>query len=234
MKKIFTLAVLLISTFSLVRAQGLTFIGGDTVNYSGQSDGNMVYGVSYCKNNTASSMDVAWKVIDTVGPSAWEYPGFCDKNLCYLFQINSTHGFTLAANEQGIMKIEVIGNCVAGTGHATLMVWNQADSANSVIIVPYVARLNQAAACVAGISTVEASRIALYPNPVKEEAHLSLPSSFTAGQIDIYNLIGSKVFSQAVTREKELDLSSLGTGLYIARISENGKIIATRKFTKAE
>ena len=224
----------MVGAMGLVRAQGLTFIGGDTVNYSGQSDANMVYGVSYCKNNTGSSMDVAWKIIDTIGPTGWEYPGFCDKNLCYLFQINGTHGFTLAASEQGIMKIEVIGNCIPGVGHATLMLWNQADSANSVIFVPYIAHLTQNPQCVAGITTIEASHIALYPNPVRDEAHLSVPSSFGNGQIDIYNLLGSKVYSQTVTREKDLDLSSLETGLYIARISENGKVVATRKFTKSE
>jgi hypothetical protein len=104
-----------------------------------------------------------------------------------------------------------------------------------VLTIPYNARLTQSVTCAtSGISTIEASRITMYPNPVRDEVHLSLPSSFEGGQIDIYNLIGSKVYSQSVDKEKDLDLSSLETGLYIARISENGKVVATRKFTKAE
>jgi hypothetical protein len=236
MKRLFTLAIIVLSSLTMIKAQGLTFITGDTVNFSGSANAsNIINGIGYCKNNTASDMTINWKVIDTAGPAAWEYPGFCDKNLCYVLILGSTHGFTLTANEQGIMKIEIIGHCTAGTGHATLMLWNAADSANSVLTIPYNARLTQSVTCAtSGISTIEASRIAMYPNPVRDEVHLSLPSSFEGGQIDIYNLIGSKVYSQAVDKEKDLDLSSLETGLYIARISENGKVVATRKFTKAE
>ncbi|MBS1683932.1 MAG: T9SS type A sorting domain-containing protein [Bacteroidetes bacterium] len=234
MKKLFTLALILFAGLSLVKAQSLTF-DHDTVNYVGttaSSNENDLIG--NCTNTTNATMTVNWSVIESTGPAGWDYPGFCDKNLCYVLNIGAVHGFTLNAGESGIMKLEIIGHCTPGSGHATLRLWNAADSANSVLTIPYVARLNQSVTCPTGITAVEAGKIEFYPNPVRDMAHLAIPGTLDNGQIDIYNLLGSRVYSGTVRGDKDIDLSSLDAGLYIARISDGGKVIATRKFTKAE
>lgn len=234
MKKLFTLAILLCAGLGAAKAQGLTF-DRDTVNYVGTttaSNENDLIG--NCRNNTNAAMTVNWTVIESTGPSAWEYPGFCDKNLCYVLNLGTVHGFNLNAGESGIMKLEIIGHCTAGSGHAILRLWNAADSANSVLTIPYTARLTQSVTCATGINTIEASKIELYPNPARDIAHLSIPGALDNGQLDIYNLLGSRVYSGAVRGDKEIDLSNLDAGLYIARISDGGKVIATRKFTKSE
>ncbi len=234
MKKLFTLAFVLLASLTLVNAQGLTF-DHDTVSYAGTtSASNENDLIGNCTNNTNATMTVNWTVIESTGPAGWEYPGFCDKNLCYVLNLGVVHGFSLNAGESGIMKLEILGHCTAGSGHATLRLWNAADSANSVLTIPYTARLNQSVTCPTGITSVEAGKIELYPNPVRDIAHLSIPGVLDNGQIDIYNLLGSRVYSTAVRGDKDIDLSNLDAGLYIARISDGGKVIATRKFTKSE
>lgn len=235
MKKLFTLAFVVIAGLTAVKAQTLTF-DHDTVNYVGTtSASNENDLIGNCRNNTNTAMTVNWTVIESTGPAAWEYPGFCDKNLCYVLNLGAVHGFNLNAGESGIMKLEIIGHCTAGSGHAILRLWDAADSANTVMTIPYVARLNQSVTCPAtGITAIEAGKIELYPNPVRDMAHLSIPGTLDNGQIDIYNLLGSRVYTGAVRGDKDIDLTNLDGGLYIARISDGGKVIATRKFTKSE
>jgi hypothetical protein len=72
---------------------------------------------------------------------------------------------------------------------------------------------------------------------VRSDLTVTLPESLNNGQINIFNLLGSKVYSQSVnSREisKDLDLSALESGVYIVRITDGSTIIATRKFTKVD
>ena len=184
--------------------------------------------------STTDTLRMNWKVILNTFPHSASW-SICDPNLCYASnQVGSTLRYTFTPQQQGIMKFDFIPNCTAQT-NATFRVrtWASNDSAGTTKDLTWI--YNVAAVCTnVGISEVEASRISLYPNPVIDEIHLTLPASYETGQIDIYNMIGSKVYSQSVSRDKTFDLSALQSGLYVARISEGGKLIATRKFTKAD
>ncbi|MCW3126412.1 MAG: hypothetical protein JWO03_2070 [Bacteroidetes bacterium] len=182
-------------------------------------------------SSNTDTLQMNWKVtLNTFDHNAsWS---ICDPNLCYASnQVGSVLRYTLLPQQPGIMKFDFIPNCTSADATFRVHTWASNDSANTTTNLTWLYKVQTTCT---GVKDIDASQISFYPNPVRNDAHLSIPSSFSNGQIDIYNLIGSKVYSQAVSREKDLDLSSLETGLYIARISENGKVIATRKFTKAE
>lgn len=234
MKKILV-AVCFALTLGTLRAQSLLVLNAtDTLraDTSVATAASHVIQIFTLKNNTGSDLHMNWKVtLNTFSHSAaWS---LCDPNLCYgSTQLANTQRYTLTSQQQGIMKFDFIPNCTPST-NATFKVhtWATEDSAGTSTDLVW---LYSVAAVCTGISDIETSRIAIYPNPVRDMAHLAIPGTLDNGQIDIYNLLGSRVYSQSVRGEKDIDLSNLDAGLYIARISDSGKVIATRKFTKAE
>src|SRR5690606_39809431 len=71
--------------------------------------------------------------------------------------------------------------------------------------------------------------LSIYPNPVTEGRqiiYITTKKNFTKN-IEIYNVLGKQIYTTVLTG-KELNISSLSTGVYILKITEN-KISETRK-----
>ena len=71
--------------------------------------------------------------------------------------------------------------------------------------------------------------LSIYPNPVTEGSqviYITSKNNFTKN-IEIYNVLGKQIFTKVLT-SKELNITSLSTGVYILKITEN-KISETRK-----
>ena len=71
--------------------------------------------------------------------------------------------------------------------------------------------------------------LSIYPNPVTEGKtfiYITTKKNFSKN-IEIYNVLGKQVYSVVLTG-KELNISSLNTGVYILKITENN-ISETRK-----
>ena len=68
-----------------------------------------------------------------------------------------------------------------------------------------------------------------YPNPITDkEFTISSNSSYTK-QVAIFSVIGKKVFATSFSGlKKNLDVSSINSGIYILKVTENGKT-ATKK-----
>ncbi len=71
--------------------------------------------------------------------------------------------------------------------------------------------------------------LSIYPNPVTEGRtyiNITTKKNFSKN-IEIYNVLGKQVYATVLTG-KELNISSLNTGVYILKITENN-ISETRK-----
>ena len=61
---------------------------------------------------------------------------------------------------------------------------------------------------------------AIYPNPVKDVLHISFPENMTKATLEVFNVLGEKVFSENVSSNLgQVNLSQLNSGVYIARIT---------------
>lgn len=68
-----------------------------------------------------------------------------------------------------------------------------------------------------------------YPNPVTKGNFVITSSSIDKKQVSIYNMLGKQVFSSSFSGVKsEIDVTSISSGIYILRVTENNKI-ATKK-----
>jgi len=69
---------------------------------------------------------------------------------------------------------------------------------------------------------------AMYPNPVSN-GKLSISSNSSVEKlVEIYNMIGQKVYNKIVKANESIDISGLNTGFYVVKAEEEGKV-ATRK-----
>lgn len=67
------------------------------------------------------------------------------------------------------------------------------------------------------------SQFNVYPNPATSQ--VTIESTVSNGQIEIFNITGKRVLSKTISLgENSLNVSSLVSGVYLARISSNGNI----------
>lgn len=70
------------------------------------------------------------------------------------------------------------------------------------------------------------SGLKLYPNPVKNTLFIT-SDSFATKQVEIFNILGKSVLNSKVLNNT-INVSSLSKGIYVAKITEEGKTV-TRK-----
>lgn len=69
----------------------------------------------------------------------------------------------------------------------------------------------------------------VFPNPARD--FLNVNGEFVSGKIEIFSLLGEKVFEQVIINTKPLDISRLSRGIYILKLS-NEKRSESFKFIK--
>ena len=80
-----------------------------------------------------------------------------------------------------------------------------------------------------GVASNTIAGFGVYPNPVKGNSLTVTTSSTEAKTVNIFNVLGRKVFSQRFSSmNKTMDISGISSGVYIMKVSE-GNNIATKK-----
>jgi hypothetical protein len=74
----------------------------------------------------------------------------------------------------------------------------------------------------------EIEGFALYPNPVSNGKLYMTSPNRVEKHVQIYSLLGNKVYDNIVASRREIEISNLTKGFYMVRVEEEGKI-ATRK-----
>ena len=215
-------------------SQGLIITPSDTLVLDTSVNNQTELVMSFeMKNNTTSDSVFKWTLIYNTFPHCWEM-GFCDPHLCRAPIPSGVFTYNLSPGASAPMQLDLTDTCASACGKVQILTWAVGDSANTAVYLNYSACFS---VFPAGITTIGASQISIYPNPVKNQLNVSLPQTLENGQMDIFSILGTKVYSQSIgsnETSKEADVSSLEPGLYIARISDGGHVLATRKFTKED
>ncbi|MDP4238394.1 MAG: T9SS type A sorting domain-containing protein [Bacteroidota bacterium] len=86
----------------------------------------------------------------------------------------------------------------------------------------------------AGLISTQESRFEVYPNPVIEHLNIKLNSNSKATRVQVYSLLGSRVFDEAVPEGLEtisLPVANLSNGIYYVSVKE-GADYSVRRFIK--
>ena len=68
----------------------------------------------------------------------------------------------------------------------------------------------------------------LYPNPVSNTLHISLPESQRQGQMSIFDLMGRLVYQDALATE--IPVADFSDGVYFIRLITDAGQVITQKF----
>ncbi len=75
------------------------------------------------------------------------------------------------------------------------------------------------------------SDITVFPNPFNDKLNVQFAVSLQGSQIELYNLLGSLVYTNKITSNLEIDMSQHPKGVYFIRIGTEEKMI-TKKIVK--
>ena len=197
-----------------------------------------IYEMTFYVHNTSNdTLLCEWKRLHTNIPLIWTIQ-LCDPHYCYQGSlVGYPHTYKLYPHGTGSFQFGITPACNPGTGLVDVLTWVVNDSANSNLTMHWKPNVTTTYCYPAGISDIDAAQITMYPNPVKNTLTVSLPQTTSTAKIDIYNLIGSKVYSKQLNSrdlEQDFDLSALDAGIYVARITDQGKIVTTRRFNKVD
>lgn len=81
------------------------------------------------------------------------------------------------------------------------------------------------------VSSVNKGKLAIYPNPVKDNLNFSLPNGEKISHISIHNIAGQKVLDQAITNAT-INLATLQAGTYIVTVTNAAGTSYSSKFIK--
>jgi hypothetical protein len=76
-------------------------------------------------------------------------------------------------------------------------------------------------------NALSTSNLSLSPVPVKDV--LTIASSEKVNSFEVYNLVGKKLFS---SNTESINVSSLSTGVYVAKIIDQNGVVSTKRFIK--
>jgi Secretion system C-terminal sorting domain len=236
--KQYILSFLVFAAVQFTQAQ-IKFIGGDTLYQSGFADPTKLYvAQGNLQNLGKKTITINWYILDSTMPQGWEYSGVCDPNLCYPLDLGVVHSFTLDSNAKALMKADVNSHCIPGNGSLKVRMWDVADSNNTAFNLVFNFSMKKNVAICgnpAAITDIDPARISLYPNPVHRALELRLPQALDNGKVEVFSLIGSKVYEKYLKdndASPSLDLNTLDAGIYMCRVYDDGRLIATKRFTK--
>jgi endonuclease I len=72
-------------------------------------------------------------------------------------------------------------------------------------------------------NSLELQEFKIYPNPAKDQVNVSMKVN-TDTRIEIYNILGIRVFTKIINESTALDISSLKSGLYLFKIIQNDSV----------
>ena len=86
--------------------------------------------------------------------------------------------------------------------------------------------------CYAGLSVGEYNleSVKFHPNPVKRDLTVELKSNVET-EIEIFDILGKRVFKNTINKTNTLNLQALKTGIYIVKITQGNSTI-TKKLIK--
>jgi len=91
----------------------------------------------------------------------------------------------------------------------------------------------------AGNADLSEEDVLIYPNPFNSKINLKLTSSENIEEfkVEVFNLFGQNVYATVEQNvfgqlNREIDLSQLGNGIYLVKVSENGRQVLSKKLIK--
>jgi hypothetical protein len=217
------LAVVFAAANSFVFAQAYTILPSDSiVTYAPFN--TLSHFTIQQKNNYSKTIVLSWQQIFLHIPNGW-IANLCDNGHCYAdFPISGTMD-SVYNMEYGLMAIGINPDTIKGTAIIKYAVWDVNTPTKKDTLTWIIS-----ASSLAGIVEIEhKNTINIFPNPVKNNLNIisNLQTGFT---YSINNLSGKEILTGHTTSNSiSLSTENVSDGIYSISVSENKKIISTKK-----
>ncbi|MDO7170637.1 T9SS type A sorting domain-containing protein [Mariniflexile sp. AS56] len=82
-----------------------------------------------------------------------------------------------------------------------------------------------------GIEDASISNFSISPNPAKNYIKIQLPQSIAEAKIEVFNILGKQIYSNANYRDNPIDITSWERGITLIKVSSEGQS-KIKKFIK--
>ncbi|MBI1223053.1 MAG: T9SS type A sorting domain-containing protein [Bacteroidetes bacterium] len=214
MKKIFTAFILLGLGFA-AKAQTFT-VYPKVGSISGDHEEYELVVHSMIHNQTGDS-NFTWKRVTNNLETNWE-SGVCDNITCWGTE-KSRSEFLLPQGDSGLLDVHFYLHNTYGNGMVKIAIWSGSDSASADTVT-----YNAGTWAMSVNKPSLVKDVKVYPNPSHGTLNIDFPSTGTV-KIEIFDVLGKKMSQPEYQGEHtRIDVGGLPNGLYILRITENGKL----------
>lgn len=233
-RKCFLAALFITGTTFIANAQNYSYVNGKAATKTAENYDEEIAVYVKIKNNTTDTLELTWIMLENgFTGNDWKMVALCDPYLCHN-DIPTTFNPPLYANAAGdsISEFKLLATATpnAKTSTMKIVVWESGkeDQKDTISFTIDTRAL--------GVEDLDlrngASNLSVYPNPAQNVLHFDT-ETFSGNQLEIYNLNGQKVLSSNLLgATKSVNIESLTSGLYLARLQDKNGNIKISKFTK--
>lgn len=207
MKGIFTRIAIITLVFGFQSAMAQLEVNPTPVEVTGSASQFEMVGYSFVINNGPDTTFCTWYRNVVAMTDGWE-SAVCDKNICHSWPV-SFASFWLAPGEQGTLDVHAYPLNNVGSAIIEVSVVDDNNVDNNALGVYY---FNESVS----VPELLNHAIALFPNPATD--FVQIEDGNEVMNIEFFDLSGKKVLSSNLNNSNAVNISSLSTGTYVARM----------------
>ncbi|MFV0571419.1 MAG: endonuclease [Xanthomarina gelatinilytica] len=141
-------------------------------------------------------------------------------------KVNNNVVGTIAYGDQDVSQTITIPN-INVEGNVSIVIDGNSASGNRVVFD------DLSWTCYSNLDTenYDLDKISVYPNPVSNQLNIQLQHSKET-QIDIYNILGKRVFTKTINQSQSIQLDNLNSGVYILKLTQGNTTISKKLIKK--
>ena len=185
---------------------------------------DVVGGVSMTKDSMYT-----WKITNVNMPSGWTFLTICDAENCVNYPASQRGTFKAKALvSDNVYKITIDHAKKAGYGSVTLKAWRGKDSTSATLAKDLkFSMLTSNSSSISVVSDLNDKLLYYFDNKV------FVDREFAGTDLEVFDIKGQMVLNTKVSSDN-IDFTPLTGGMYIVRISRDGEILKSHKFTTAK
>jgi hypothetical protein len=185
---------------------------------------DVVGGVSMTKDSMYT-----WKITNVNMPTGWTFLTICDAENCVNYPGVQRSTFKAKGNPTlDVYKITIDHAKKVGYGSVSLKAWRGKDSTSTTLAKDLkFSMLTSSSSSISVVSDLNDKLLYYFDNKV------FVDREFAGTDLEVFDIKGQMVLNTKVNSDN-VDFTPLTGGIYIARISRDGEILKSHKFTAAK
>lgn len=215
---------------------GQNYITVDADSVGDETDGKHSEHLLTINVTNTDSVDriLVWDRIEEVVPASWTGTQMCENGICHFFTV-STDTMLLKPGVVSPLEFHFANDSAIGDGYVKFHLYVQRDSIRTAQDIVFTMSAFRDITSVGSVS-IGKPDIQVYPNPAKDYLLVKRGTNDDIERIEVYNMLGIKVLSQAADIDgltTRVDLVDLSKGVYMVRVFDGeNNVLMTRAVSK--